>query len=775
MRSVQIYIEGNKLDLFKDEEIQVNSTIQNISDISKVFNDFSQSFTVSATENNNKIFHHFYNSEVHKYNDIIFDVNVKKTASIEINLTEFRRGKIQLESANLKNGKVDSYTITFYGEVTSLKDKFGDEKLSDLDLTSMSHTWNGTEVYNRITDHTTDYDVRYPLISSFRNWNYGGGDSNDITALSGQIFYNELNPALKIKKIFEAIENKYGVTFNGNFLSDKRFTDCFLYMKNKNGIPEFKTEAQDINFIQVNYPSGTPNYSSANATSNSISYQYYNLISMAGAVFKIDITVTPSDNAVPYYIDVYRNGVYSHTATNTGQALTNVISDANVVGLNEEITLRYRADNQIDLVSNINAYWLSTPASVQSLEDISIACSIQTLSSNAPLSSWCTEMNVTDFFSGILSAFNLTCYGTETNVFQIEPLDEWYKLGAIHDITRYTDIESIDVKRVPLYSSISFSYLESESIINKGFKSLFFREYGSESYKFPYDGGEFKIELPFENIMQERFTGTDTQVGYCLNENLEPYTPKPSLMYMYDNQTTALKFYDGASTLDITNYIPFGQETRLNNSTDYSLNFSADNSTFNLVPNFNNLYSVYYNSYLKSLYNINNRLITVKTKLPISLLTTLELNDRLVIRDKRYIINEMKTNLNSGEVTFTLILDFRAVRPIQLIPTNPNANCVDVAITLPNGVCSIDLSTTTPGVTITPSTVTSSQIVSVCVPANANTKDYIITETTLDNLNSSLFERIITEESADQTITIDIQENYCNGAVNDTQIIIQQP
>lgn len=774
MRSVQIYIEGNKLDLFKDEEIQVNSTIQNISDISKVFNDFSQSFTVSATENNNKIFHHFYNSEVHKYNDIIFDVNVKKTAHIEINLTEFRRGKIQLESANIKNGKVDSYTITFYGEVTSLKDKFGDEKLSDLDLTSMSHTWNGTEVYNRITDHTTDYDVRYPLISSFRNWNYGDNDSNDISALSGQMFYNELNPALKIKKIFEAIETKYGVTFNGNFLSDKRFTDCFLYMKNKNGIPEFKTEAQDINFDSVSSPSSFTN-SSVDITTNTISYDYSATLNTY-ANFKIDVTVTPSDNAIPYYIDVYRNGVYSHTATNTGQALSTVISDANVVGLNEFITLKYRADNQIDVSSNINAYWeASIGSSVAPVDQINITSNSQTLSSNAPLSSWCPEMNVTDFFSGILSAFNLTCYGTETNVFQIEPLDEWYKLGAIHDITTYTDIESIDVKRVPLYSSISFSYLESESIINKGFKSLFFREYGSESYKFPYDGGEFKIELPFENIMQERFTGTDTQVGYCLNENLEPYTPKPSLMYMYENQTTAIKFYDGASVQDITNYIPFGQETRLNNSTDYSLNFSADNSTFNLVPNFNNLYSVYYNSYLKSLYNINNRLITVKTKLPISLLTTLELNDRLVIRDKRYIINEMKTNLNSGEVTFTLILDFRAVRPIQLIPTNPGANCVDVPITLANGVCSVDLSTTTAGVTITPSTVTSSQVVSVCVPANANAKDYIITETTLDNLNSSLFERIITESSAAQTIAIDIQENYCNGAVNDTQLIIQQP
>ena len=67
-REVQIYIEGivpntvsggfnyDKIDLFKDENINVSSSIQNIQDLSKVYTDFSQSFTVPATSNNNKIF-----------------------------------------------------------------------------------------------------------------------------------------------------------------------------------------------------------------------------------------------------------------------------------------------------------------------------------------------------------------------------------------------------------------------------------------------------------------------------------------------------------------------------------------------------------------------------------------------------------------------------------------------------------------------------------------------------------------------------------------------
>ena len=69
MRKVDLYIEtvensGNysKIELFNDEEITVSSSIQNIQDISKIFTDYSQSFTVPSSVVNNVIFEHFYNN-----------------------------------------------------------------------------------------------------------------------------------------------------------------------------------------------------------------------------------------------------------------------------------------------------------------------------------------------------------------------------------------------------------------------------------------------------------------------------------------------------------------------------------------------------------------------------------------------------------------------------------------------------------------------------------------------------------------------------------------
>ncbi len=66
MNKVLLYIKDSdgtfqEVDLFKDETITVTSKIQDIRDISKVFTDFSQSFTLPASSRNNKIFRHFYN------------------------------------------------------------------------------------------------------------------------------------------------------------------------------------------------------------------------------------------------------------------------------------------------------------------------------------------------------------------------------------------------------------------------------------------------------------------------------------------------------------------------------------------------------------------------------------------------------------------------------------------------------------------------------------------------------------------------------------------
>tara|TARA_R100001443_G_scaffold116482_3_gene137011 strand:- start:41 stop:2512 length:2472 start_codon:yes stop_codon:yes gene_type:complete len=821
-RSIQIYVEGVKLDLFADEQIEVNSTIQNIQDISKVYSDYSQSFSVPATPNNNQVFSHWYNNDVTTHNGSSFDVKIRKEAKIDINLTPFRSGKIQLEKVELKNGKPDNYQLTFYGDITSLKDKFLEEKLTDLDLSSLDHNYTGTEVLNRITDDTTDYDVRYPLISSKDLWTYGDGGSEDISTTAGHIPYTDLFPAIKVSKVFDAIESRYGLTFNGNFLNDERFKKLFLWCKNAN-TNTFVTQPKKLDITgPLSFPNVAPlvNQDYFDYTNDTLTLQWDGTTFNNGTLLnsnwhtthpgsfivtvyeEITVSILPSTTNATIYLDIYQNNILLVTqeipplpSSASGLYIDTTFYDqlVDLSGTQKVFHWEVRASQSMNITGKINYKQKITyenALGVPKYQELwrETSGNAVTLTGVNYITNYLPDLKVKDLFTGVLKMFNLTCFGTDTDVYQIEDIETWYNVGDLYDTTTYTDIESIQVKKVPLYKKISFQYAESKSFLNKQFSVTHQKEYGNLEQTFNNEGSEFSVKLPFENLMGTRFflssnVPTNTQVAYALDENYNPYITKPCLFYMYDKQTTDIKINDGSSTQTITNYIPFGQDLRVNNQTDYSLNFGNEISTFLLTTVPFGLYAAYYLNYLMNLYMIQNRITDLKSLFPISLLTKLKLNDRLVIRDKRYIINSYKTNLTSGEVNLSLIMDLRPTNPITVIPTNPTANCVDVPITLYNNVVSATITTTTAGVTITPSTVTSSQIISVCVPVNNNPKCYI-----MDESNNALFPPIlhkfivtetnvplIKENYSVQTIPLLVTQTYQNGAITENTILIQQP
>lgn len=725
-RKVQVYIEGQRLELFSDEQIQITSTQQNVNDISKTFTDFSQSFTVPASTINNQIFQHFYQSDV----DSTIDHNIRRNAFIEIDLTFFRRGKIQIDKALLKNGKAESYSLTFYGDGRTLLDYFGEDLLSDLDYTYFNHTYNGTEVKNRIEDDTNAYDVKYPLISSKRIWTYQGNtptsitpswltiptsSTNDIHNTNGHIDYNELFPALRVQIIFKLIASKYGASFNGNFLNDDRFTKLFLWYKNKNE-NYYWTEAQDIDFNAVTTPSNIAT-DSINVTNNSIHVQYTDLLQNANHQIVFDVNSISSPTGA--VIDVYQNGNLFQSIPFSTIGNTSAVFISNTYGLDSVYTFKIRTHTAVTVNVDVQYQITGTVGATLTAVYGSATCYSNTMIVNTDLASMSPVMKISEFFSGILKMFNMTCYSTAENSFQIEPLDDWYSQGAIVDITKYTDIDSIDIDRMKLYKKITMKYQDSESFLNKQFSQLFMREYGNTTYQYNYDGDEFTLDLPFENLLQTKFTGTNLQVGYSLNNEFAPYVPKPILLYQYDNKDVDFHFNNGSTTSNINNYTPFGQDL-YTNLTNYTLNFAPDISTMLNEPIQQTLFGTYYFSYLYNLYNLKQRLVSLKTILPISLLTGLKLNDRLIIRDKRYIINQMSSNLTTGEVNFQLILDFRPMANATQIPfVGVDGGEIQLAIDFINDTFSAYMSSSNSDVTIAPDYIEASQLVTVTLPSGS--------------------------------------------------------
>jgi hypothetical protein len=742
-RKVQVYIEGQRIELFNDEQIQVNSTQQNVADISKTYTDFSQSFTVPASELNNEIFQHFYQTDV----NATIDHNIRRNAFIEIDLTFFRRGKIQIEGSKLKDGKAESYTLTFYGEGRTLLDYFGEDLLSDLDYTPYNHEYTGTEVKNRIEDNANTYDVKYPLISSKRVWTYSGqaptsispayytiptNSVHDLNHTSGHMHYEELFPALRVQRIFDAIQTKYGITFSGNFLSNERFSKLFLWYKNKNEF-NFYSEPQLVDFTSLS-TSGNDASDAFDLTNDTLHIQ--DIIGLYNGQHTITIDVNSITSPTGSILDIYQNGnLYQSIGFSTSGTLPSIVIP-NVTGLDSTYQFKLKTHTavtvNVDITYKIEAV-LPILGFVQ-IATCTATCANNVMTPNIDLASLAPQMKVSEFFGGILKVFNMTCYGITENNFQVEPLDDWYSQGAIVDISKYTDVDSIDIDRMKLYKKISMQYQDSDSFLNRQFTQLFNRNYGDTSYQYNYDGDEFTLQVPFENLLQNKFAGTNLQVGYSLNNEFAPYIPKPILLYQYDNQDVSFHFNDGSSTGHILNYTPFGQDL-YTNLTDYTLNFAPDISTMLNQPVQQTLFGTYYFSYLYNLYNLKQRIVKVKTMLPISLLTGLQLNDRLIIRDKRYIINSMQSNLTTGEVNFELILDFRPMINSTYQPyVGVAGGTIAVPIDFVNGAISAEISTTVPDITIAPTTIDAPQYVDITLPPNTAGTVYPIDVTyTLNN------------------------------------------
>lgn len=664
-RKVQIFVENRELELFQDEKIKVNSSVQNISDVGKVFTDFSQTFTIPCTPNNNFIFEHYYNNDV----DNTIDHQLRRSARIEIDHNLFRTGKVQIEKGQIKDGFPNNYQVTFFGDVVTLKDLVGEDKLFDLDYTSLNHTYSGAEIQTRISS-ATDYDVRYPLITSGTVWQYGDATTNDIGTTDGAIGYEDLFPAVRVKSIFDDIASKYGLTFTGVFLNDSRFTKAFLWYKNKEAFT-FYSQPKSLRFAESASVGDYLYYGVVNVdyiTPASLVVSPYELCTSITHNIQVEIN---TGSSVDYLLDVYENGNQLISFQGNGTQIFDVYYVNNISlapSGQKDITFQLRSVSSMTFSSNITydiSYTL-VDAGVGSDDfvDTYTATSPVSLSTTATtdLKSLAPDMKIIDFINGIFNTFNLTCYGENPTTFRIEPLDFFYNSGNEYDVTEYIDEGEITIERPKLYKNISFEWEQSQSFMNREYFDLFRREYGNLKAEFDYDGGDFKIKIPFESHLHSRFSNTNLQVGYCLGTEPEykNYIPKPTLLYQYDRQTTGVSFYfnNGTTTDEVTAYTPFGQDATYNSVT-HTLNWGSEISSFELDVINPTLYRTYYESYILNLYNPKTRVVYVKAKFPIRILTKLKLNDSLIIRDKKYIINDLTTELTTGDCDLVLLSNWR--------------------------------------------------------------------------------------------------------------------
>ena len=101
---VNLYINGDLIDQYADESVEIVSSVLDVQDITKNTGDYSKSFTVPTSKRNNRVFKHWYNATI----DGGFDARTRVNGTIDIDGVPFRSGKWLLRGVKMVKGVADS-------------------------------------------------------------------------------------------------------------------------------------------------------------------------------------------------------------------------------------------------------------------------------------------------------------------------------------------------------------------------------------------------------------------------------------------------------------------------------------------------------------------------------------------------------------------------------------------------------------------------------------------------------------------------------------------
>jgi len=705
-RELQLYIQDTRVDLFKDETVSLTDSIKNVKDIKKVFTTFTKTFTLPASSTNNKLFKHNYNFNIEGG----FDNRKKVDAKIELNHVPFRTGKIKLEGVDLKENQAHTYRVTFFGDIVELKDKLGEKKLSDLDLSSYNTAYNPTAIETNLTSsNVASDDIIAPLITHSQRLFYNSDTSVDV-ADSGNLHYhsgggqhikgvkwNELKYALRVNKIIEAIETDFNLSFSSDFFKNTSLTEfdhLYMWLHRKSGAVEDLSGSTTT--FETIVDGWTPAIISEGIIKSTFGYEY-NLTATTFTTniptfdnptlptttglhdFYVQLETTDTD---AYDVALQRDGITVFSKTNhTGdikisadssdthnftyaagsyQVIITSTSQISFSGIFWYSLFKYDAGTPLFLFAN------STNANTGAYNTNS--------SFTFNVDKQIPDMKIIDFLTGLFKLFNLVAY-VESNVIQVKPLDTYYSTSNTYDITQYTNVDKSQVNTALPFKEIIFEFEDTDSFLANTFGELNNRKWGKIFYNEGQDlaESEYKIQAPFGHFLIERISDTATtnnegqkniQWGYSVDSNQDPYIGKPLLFYPVYITTGVISFVDA---VDIDNVatshkqitkvnIPSNTPSRSSSTNDMQLNFNNEVNEYTNDTTFvASLFEKYYSNYIRSVFNVKQRITKVNARLPMNILLNYSLADKFIISGKSYRINSITTNLTTGEADIELL------------------------------------------------------------------------------------------------------------------------
>jgi|TARA_R110001599_G_scaffold300138_1_gene505216 hypothetical protein len=564
-------------DLYEDEDIPLNLSIDDFKNAAEKVQSYSKAFKLPGTKRNNKIFDNIF--EITRANDgIVFNPYNKMQCILKQDGFVLFEGYVRLIDIQDQEGEI-SYNVNLYSEPIALADYLKEQTFSLLDFTELEHPYNKTQIKYSWNNAGVGITYTNPSTSGFRdandtlkypfvNWNNQMLIANGSTGSNATLDFPELTaleqafrPFIQIKYLIDRIFNQGTPSSPFPF----SYTSEFL------NTDDFKKLYMDFNWGQAEAPMVFDN--SGGLT---LILDFQVTAAYSTVVFNEEDTVpiffgvanpplpaimgyssgvfTAATDGQTYNIDcslVFTNGLlidegvlscewlhtFSGGTESYGEIVNQNISTLYTYNANFSVTMEtgdtllFRVINSGGGTSDVEINDASSGGSYDTL--VTINTNANQTTDNSLLGTLRGEVNQWNFLKGIMTMFNLVTVPdkSDSNNIIIEPYSDIFIDNTNSVEHNWTDkIDVTEIKLTPLTDlnkKTIFKFVEDDDDypFNVYKRSVKGHLYGSQEY----DASGFSILQGVNEIIAEPFAAT---------------VPKPLMTNFADFITPALYSYD---------------------------------------------------------------------------------------------------------------------------------------------------------------------------------------------------------------------------------------
>ena len=674
------------LDLYDSEPIKLTLSIEDITNADAT-STYSKAFKVPGTRKNNEFF-----QQAFEINGVLFDVTVKKPATILVDGAEFRQGHVRLNKM-IKNTELDryDYELVFLGETRDFSSIIGDSQLCQLNMPDLIggpsgtplnredivNSWQAFPQNASLTAGLHDGDIIYPLVDHGNTYADTGMPlqsevrttvgplSKPFTASATPLALNQMKPMIRAKRIWDQIFTNAGYTYTSTFIDSPRFHQMYVSAFGNVAEPAYDAaSASEYNFSAAELANNGNQQGVGIQEANDVEvdpsnawngFQYVapatGTYTFTGSTYfwgynEIQSSWPPAFDPVFGVLQVLVNGVAVASGNYANNSTTNITWTGNL-NTGDIVNFSINAPDNVTFLAAINQ---------------SFACTNSPGNINPSSLLECTYKQI-DFIKDILLMFRLVLSPDPNNPrnFIVEPWQTYINSGQLYDWSSKL-VEEKDVVVEPVFftqsDQITFTQPTDGDYINI---------YQMQSYKhnwgwLQFDSGnellkgsrEIKVtgiaNTPFTQIEGQASTsswivpqlhvhGTDDGPARHL-----PIKPKTRLMFYNGLKATPAAWYM-VNTSPINDY-PLVSQYEAWPITPASLNLGFSNdiqywgddiTSANYNLNGTTLYDSYWSRYINSLYNKYSRRVTAYFVLNNIDLNTFSFDDTIFVNGVYYI------------------------------------------------------------------------------------------------------------------------------------------